>query len=59
MLWRQQLTDAVDKVGGTGEGLGVPWPGEDFAILVIAALFLIVALTAVALRRRASAEAVP
>jgi uncharacterized membrane protein len=41
----------------TGEGLGVPWPGEDFAILVIAALFLLVALTAVLLTRRASARA--
>jgi uncharacterized membrane protein len=39
----------------TGEGLGVPWPGEDFAILVIAALFLVVALTAVAITRRAKA----
>ena len=39
----------------TGEGLGVPWPGEDFAILVIAALFLVVALAAVAITRRAKA----
>jgi uncharacterized membrane protein len=37
----------------TGEGLGVPWPGEDFAILAFAALFLMVALAAVALMRRA------
>jgi uncharacterized membrane protein len=35
-----------------GEGLGVPWPGEDFAILAFAALFLIVSLAAVALTRR-------
>ncbi len=35
-----------------GEGLGVPWPGEDFAIPVFAALFLMVALSAVALSRR-------
>jgi uncharacterized membrane protein len=42
-----------------GEGLGVPWPGEDFAILMFAALFLIVALTAVALTRRARAQARP
>ena len=36
----------------TGEGLGVPWPGEDFAILAFAALILIVALAAIALIRR-------
>jgi uncharacterized membrane protein len=30
----------------TGEGLGVPWPGEDLAILGFAALFLVVALGA-------------
>ena len=41
----------------TGEGLGVPWPGEDLAILGFAALFLIVALVAVPLARR-PAEAV-
>jgi uncharacterized membrane protein len=27
----------------TGEGLGVPWPGEDLAILAFAALFLMIA----------------
>ena len=43
----------------TGEGLGVPWPGEDFAILVFVALFLMVALTAVALTRRTRAQALP
>ncbi len=43
----------------TGEGLRVPWPGEDFAILVFAALFLIVALGAVALTRRPRVEASP
>src|SRR2546427_5833181 len=36
----------------TGEGLGVPWPGEDFAILGFSALFLIIAVAAVALARR-------
>ena len=43
----------------TGEALDVPWPGEDFAILAFAALFLIVALAAVALIRRSTVEAVP
>jgi Ca2+/H+ antiporter, TMEM165/GDT1 family len=43
----------------TGEGLGVPWPGEDLAILAFAALFLMVALAAVALTRRSRVEAVP
>src|SRR4029077_4064676 len=39
-----------------GEGLGVPWPGEDLAILAIAVLFLVSALAAVrALRRPAVA----
>jgi uncharacterized membrane protein len=28
----------------TGEGLGVPWPGHDFAIVVFAAIFLAVGL---------------
>jgi uncharacterized membrane protein len=36
----------------TGEGLGVPWPGEDLAILGFAVLFLFVALAAVVLARR-------
>jgi Ca2+/H+ antiporter, TMEM165/GDT1 family len=43
----------------TGEGLGVPWPGEDFAILLFAALFLMVALAAVALTRRYRAQVLP
>ena len=43
----------------TGEGLGVPWPGEDLAILAFAALFLVVALAAVALARRPHAQALP
>jgi uncharacterized membrane protein len=38
------------------EGLGVPWPGEDFAIPVFAALFLMVALSAIVLARRARVE---
>lgn len=43
----------------TGEGLGVPWPGGDFSILTFAALFLMVALCAVALARRSRVEALP
>src|SRR5882724_10792519 len=35
-----------------GEGLGVPWPGEDLAILGFSALFFIVAVAAVASARR-------
>jgi uncharacterized membrane protein len=35
----------------TGEGLGVAWPGADFAIVVFAALFLAVGLTSAALLR--------
>ena len=40
-----------------GEGLGVAWPGEDFAIIAFVALFLLVALMAVPLARRLSTEA--
>ncbi|MGH7091396.1 MAG: COG4280 domain-containing protein [Stellaceae bacterium] len=40
----------------TGEGLGVPWPGGDAAILVFVLLFLAAALAAVALLRRPRAE---
>jgi uncharacterized membrane protein len=43
----------------TGEGLGVAWPGADLAIVVFAALFLAVALAAVTLVRRPSAEVLP
>ena len=43
----------------TGEGLGVPWPGEDLAIVAFVALFLVTALAAVAIVQRANAEAVP
>ena len=43
----------------TGEGLGVPWPGEDLAIAIFAALFLIVALAAVALTRGVRLQALP
>jgi Ca2+/H+ antiporter, TMEM165/GDT1 family len=40
-----------------GEGIGVPWPGEDMAIIAFAALFLLVALVAAALARRRGTEA--
>ena len=43
----------------TGEGLGVPWPGEDLAIVAFAALFLVVAVAAVALTRRRLVEVSP
>jgi uncharacterized membrane protein len=43
----------------TGEGLGVDWPGEDFAIVVFAALFLAVAVAAVTMLKRRSVEAYP
>ncbi len=43
----------------TGEGLGVPWPGEDLAILGFATLFLIAALAAVRLVRSPAIEALP
>lgn len=39
-----------------GEGLGVPWPGEDLAIAAIALAFLLSALAAVALARRPAVE---
>jgi uncharacterized membrane protein len=42
----------------TGEGLGVPWPGEDLAILAFAALFLAVAVAATALARHQALEVV-
>src|SRR5436189_5484055 len=43
----------------TGEGLGVPWPGEDVAILGFAALFLIAAVAAVGLVRPPAVKALP
>jgi uncharacterized membrane protein len=43
----------------TGEGLGVPWPGADLAIVAFAALFLAAGLGAATLARRPSAEVLP
>jgi uncharacterized membrane protein len=40
----------------TGEGLGVTWPGADFAIVVFIAMFLAVGLAAVEILRRLRAE---
>ena len=40
----------------TGEGLGVAWPGQDLALLVFAALFLVTGLATVALLRRPALE---
>jgi uncharacterized membrane protein len=40
----------------TGEGLGVPWPGADLAIVGFAVLFLVVSGVAVILARRPRAE---
>jgi uncharacterized membrane protein len=42
----------------TGEGLGVPWPGEDLAIIAFIALFLAVAVAATALARHQAIEVV-
>jgi uncharacterized membrane protein len=38
-------------------GLGVPWPGEDLAILGFAALFLVVGVAAVKLARSPAVRA--
>jgi uncharacterized membrane protein len=40
----------------TGEGLGVLWPGADFAIVVFIAMFLAVGLAAVEIVRRPQTE---
>jgi uncharacterized membrane protein len=42
----------------TGEGLGVTWPGSDFAIVGFAAIFLAVSAAVVAHARRPKAEVV-
>jgi uncharacterized membrane protein len=43
----------------TSEGLGAPWPGDDWALLGLVGAFLIVALTLVALVRPRAAAVVP
>ncbi|WP_259779491.1 COG4280 domain-containing protein [Aestuariispira ectoiniformans] len=42
----------------TGEGLGIDWPGQDWALLLFAGLFLLAGLLAAALAHRSLAEAV-
>jgi Ca2+/H+ antiporter, TMEM165/GDT1 family len=43
----------------TGEGMGIEWPGADFAIVIFAALFLATGLGLIALVKRPTAEVVP
>jgi uncharacterized membrane protein len=43
----------------TGEGLGVPWPGADLAVVAFVALFLAVGRGAVALARRPAVQVLP
>jgi uncharacterized membrane protein len=38
----------------TGEGLGIPWPGQDLALLLFAGLFLVAGLVGTSLARRLS-----
>jgi uncharacterized membrane protein len=40
----------------SGEGLGVPWPGEDIAVLGFIATFLALGLALVAVLRSRTAE---
>jgi len=40
----------------TGEGLGVPWPGQDLALLVFVLLFLAAGMLAAAIGRRPALE---
>ncbi len=42
----------------TGEGLGVPWPGADLAIVAFVALFLAAGLATIALARRPNVETI-
>ncbi len=43
----------------TGEGIGVPWPGADFAIVAFALLFLAAGLASVSLIRRRRVAVLP
>jgi len=44
----------------TGEGLGIPWPGNDLALVAFIAIFLLVSLLAIpAARRTSSTHATP
>jgi Ca2+/H+ antiporter, TMEM165/GDT1 family len=43
----------------TGEGFGIPWPGQDLAILGFSTLFLVAAAAAIAMKRSTQAEALP
>jgi uncharacterized membrane protein len=42
-----------------GEGLGVPWPGADLAIVAFAGLFLVAGLAGMGLARRPGREVLP
>jgi len=42
----------------TGEGIGVPWPGQDLALLAFIDLFLSVGLAAISMGRWKSSVAV-
>jgi uncharacterized membrane protein len=43
----------------TGEGLGIPWPGHDLALVAFAAMFLLTALLIVSALRRSAVEVMP
>jgi uncharacterized membrane protein len=43
----------------TGEGLGIPWPGQDLALAAFVAMFLIAALLTVMALRRPAVEVLP
>jgi uncharacterized membrane protein len=41
----------------TGEGLGIPWPGNDLALVAFIAIFLLISLLAIPAARRTSSAA--
>lgn len=43
----------------TGEGFGIAWPGQDLAIIGFSAMFLVIAVAAIAMKRLTRAEALP